>query len=441
MPRGVVLLVVSLSTAALAHAADWPQWMGTNRDGVWPEIGILERFPRGGPTKVWSVPVHGGYSGPAVASGKVFLHEYKRHSGNANPSVAMRNELKGEERICCFDARTGKRLWENSYDCPYKLSYPAGPRCTPTVTEKLVFTLGAMGHLTCCDVQSGEVLWQKDLVQDCRSHVPMWGFCSHPIVHQNLVIMLVGSPEGLVFAFDSRTGNKVWSAGNTPVDPEGPGYGAPIIIEVNGKKQLVVWSSREVMGIEPTTGSKLWAHECTPTHGMAIMAPQLYGRYLFVAGMGACMTMEFDSGADTPKILWQGTKTTGLYPSNMTPIICDGTVYGADNLGHLKAVDLLSGKRLWSRTIPTTSAATIPQHHATEFLVRNGDRYFIFRETGHLVIAKLTSEQYEELDSAELIQPTGSAFGRKVVWAHPAFAERCIFVRNDEELACYSLAK
>ena len=77
----------------------------------------------------------------------------------------------------------------------------------------------------------------------------------------------------------------------------------------------------------------------------------------------------------------------------------------------------------------------------TAFLVKNGERFFIFNEKGSLIIARLTPEGYKEIDKAKLIDPTGAAFGRKVVWSHPAFAEKCVFVRNDKEIACFSLAK
>jgi hypothetical protein len=111
----------------------------------------------------------------------------------------------------------------------------------------------------------------------------------------------------------------------------------------------------------------------------------------------------------------------------------------------LRAVELASGKRLWYRFEPVIEKEEEETFQGaacgTAFLVKNGDRFFIFNEKGSLIIAKLSPEKYEEIDKAKLLEPTGAAFGRKVVWSHPAFAGKCVFVRNDKEIACFSLAK
>jgi hypothetical protein len=111
----------------------------------------------------------------------------------------------------------------------------------------------------------------------------------------------------------------------------------------------------------------------------------------------------------------------------------------------LRAVDLKTGKRLWYTFEPVIDSEQEEGFRnagaGTAFIVKNGDRFFLFNEKGSLVIAKLSREKYEPIDRAKLIEPTLTAFGRKVVWSHPAFAEKCVFVRNDKEIACFSLAK
>ena len=81
-------LFASLLAATIASAADWPQWMGPNRDDVWPEIGILDKFPEGGPKVLWRKPVNGGFAGPAVANGKVYVTDYLRAAGDDKPAAA-----------------------------------------------------------------------------------------------------------------------------------------------------------------------------------------------------------------------------------------------------------------------------------------------------------------------------------------------------------------
>src|SRR5262245_56198162 len=132
MRRTASLLAIIFATTS-ASAADWPQWMGPNRDDVWAETDIIDKFPEGGLKPLWRKPIHGGFAGPAVAGGKVYVTDYVKSAGDASPAPTKRNDLQGKERVLCLDAKTGEELWKHEYDCNYSISYPAGPRCTPTV--------------------------------------------------------------------------------------------------------------------------------------------------------------------------------------------------------------------------------------------------------------------------------------------------------------------
>ncbi|MCA9096725.1 MAG: PQQ-binding-like beta-propeller repeat protein, partial [Planctomycetaceae bacterium] len=153
--------MILLLTSGLVRGDDWPQWMGPTRDGTWAETGIVRKLPKT-LTPEWSVPVAGGYSGPAVANGKVFVLDYLREEGNAANDPNNRAESKGKERVLCFNAETGKELWKHEYDCTYKISYPCGPRVTPTIKNGKVFTLGAEGDFLVLDEETGKLLWKKN---------------------------------------------------------------------------------------------------------------------------------------------------------------------------------------------------------------------------------------------------------------------------------------
>src|SRR5262245_48595061 len=135
--RWLALPLLTLGLAApAARADDWPQWLGPQRDGVWREQGILEKFPEGGPKVRWRAPVGGGYAGPAVAGGKVYLTD------RVGPPAKAKKPAPGQERVLCLDEKTGRPLWQHAYDCPYRVGYPAGPRATPLVHAGKVYTLG-----------------------------------------------------------------------------------------------------------------------------------------------------------------------------------------------------------------------------------------------------------------------------------------------------------
>jgi outer membrane protein assembly factor BamB len=437
-----------------AKADDWPQWMGPNRDGVWSETGTIRALPKDAHAlRVWRVGISAGYSGPAVADGRVFVTDRVLAHGVKNPDdpFDVKQKVKSTERVLCFEARTGDELWKHEYPCPYQISYPAGPRCTPTVSGGKVYTLGAMGDLLCLEAKSGKELWSKNFPKDYGSKVPTWGFCGHPLVYKNLLICVAGGEGATAVAFDKDTGAEKWKALNS----RETGYSPPTLIHAGGVDQLVIWHGHALNGLDPLTGKTYWTVGLEPLFGMSIMAPRQAGDRLFAAGIGgAAAVLKLDPDKPTVSVLWQEAadkdmtrkpKAHGLSPVNMTPVIDNGTIYGVDQPGMLRAVELETGKKLWFTHKPVIGREEPEDYKGagsgTAFLVKNRDRYFLFAETGELVIAKLSPKGYEELSRTKLVEPTGSAFGRKVVWSHPAFANKCVFVRNDKELACFSLAE
>src|SRR5262245_43374701 len=282
--RNVLLTALLLGAAGLsARGDDWPQWMGPKRDAVWRETGLLDKFPSGGPTLVWRKPIHGGYAGPAVADGKVFVMDFEtkgdiKAGSNPNPP---KDSLPGKERVVCLDAKTGEQAWMHYYDCAYKVSYPAGPRCTPTVDNDRVYTLGTMGNLYCLDAKTGKPIWSKDFVKDYGAKVSIWGYTGHPLVDGKQLIVIPGGKAGVV-ALDKATGEELW---RNPLSEE-PGYSAPTIAEVGGVRQLLVWLPEKIHGLDPSTGKERWSVDLKPEYGMSIMSPRVSGDYLFAGGIG-----------------------------------------------------------------------------------------------------------------------------------------------------------
>src|SRR5436305_14462954 len=141
MSRWYVIAIFILVTGPAARADDWPQWLGPQRDGVWRETGIVKTIPKGGLPVVWSKPVADGYAGPAVANGRVYVTDWVRNKDAKPPASAFaRSKTAGTERVHCLDEKTGDEVWTHKYDCPYAVSYAAGPRCTPLVSGGKVYT-------------------------------------------------------------------------------------------------------------------------------------------------------------------------------------------------------------------------------------------------------------------------------------------------------------
>jgi outer membrane protein assembly factor BamB len=443
----VVALAIVLSVLApTARGDDWPQWMGPERDGVWRETGIVKAIPAAGLPVKWRSEVKGGYSGPAIADGRVFLMDYDRREGEVANAPNDRTTLAGRERVLCLDATSGSLVWKHDYDCPYSISYASGPRCTPTVVDGKVYTLGSEGNLFCLDAATGRVIWSKDFKKDYSAPTPLWGFCGHPLVAGNRLVCLVGGEGSVAVAFDKDTGRELWRC----LSASESGYCPPSIIESAGVRQLLIWDADKLNSLDPVTGTVLWSQPLKPAYGMSIMAPRVAatprGQVLFASGIGRVGAL-YTLAADKPgaTIAWRGDPKSAVYCANSTPFIAGDTLYGCDcETGFLTAVDLATGKRVWETGEPTLGNRR--GRHGTAFLVRQGsaagdDRTWLFSETGDLILARLTPTSYEELGRMHLLAPTNECFGREVVWSHPAFANRCVFVRNDRELVCVSLAE
>ncbi len=430
------LSLLAYSAVSLA-ASDWPQWLGPTHDAVWQESGVVETFPKEGLPVKWRAEVGLGYSGPAVAGGKVYLTDYVKTGGKVKNAPDSRNVLEGTERTLCFDAETGKLLWKHENERPYSISYAGGPRAVPAVAGGKVYVLGAEGNFWCLDSETGKVVWSKDFNKDYDADTPIWGFSGHPLVSGSFVYCLVGGEGSVMVAFDDETGEEKWRA----LSSKEPGYGAPSIIEHDGQQQLLIWTPQGVNSLDPVTGTPLWSVDLKPGYNMSIMAPRQFGDKLFVCGIGnASAVIQLGKGKPSAEILWRGTPRNALYAANMTPLIIDDVVYGCDvESSALIAARLSDGKRLWESKLPTIGEEGNGRH-GTAFVVRHQDRVFLFNELGDLILAKLTPEKYEEISRFHVLEPTNEVFGRPCVWSHPAFADRAMFARNDKELVCVDLA-
>lgn len=435
-----LLVAVGFVSATPAVADDWPAWMGEARDGVYRESGIVESIPADGLPVKWRAPIAGGYAGPAVVDGVVYVFDYVRQSGDAFNNPGERANLQGQERLLALDAATGRQKWQYAYDCPYNVSYPAGPRCTPTVDGDRVYLLGSEGDMHCLSTTDGDVLWRRSLKNDFNAEVPIWGFSAHPLVEGDLLTTMVGGTGQGVVAFDKMTGEVRWK--NLDVKA---GYCPTSILEHAGVRQLLVYSPSGIDSLNPSTGEKYWNVPLTPLYEMSINRPMVDGNQMYASGIRTESVMiRLDDDQPTATEMWRGEPRVAVFTANSTPMFVDGVVYATDcNDGSLIAMDAATGDRLWATFDATQPTETRFVKHGTAFLTRIGqtNHYFIFSEIGDLVIAELTRDGYTEKGRQHVLEPTGEAFGRPVVWSHPAYADGTAFIRNDTEIVAVDLRK
>jgi outer membrane protein assembly factor BamB len=417
----------------IAKADDWPEMQGKGRRSAWDEKGILRKFPQTGLDVQWRVPIHAGYSGPAVADGRVFVSDYQKlQSGRV-------------ERVVCLDEQTGRILWtyENHQVAYDKFAYNSGPRATPTVDGDRVYVLGGAGDLYCLNVRTGALRWGMNLPYRFHAKIPTWGFAGAPIVFNDLLICPVGGPDDArIVGFNKLTGREVWHALPPTSDI---GYSAPILLTAGKTTQLIHWGPGEIVSLNPETGALYWRQ---PFGGnLACPTPIVDGDRLFVtAFFDGPLMLKLAADRPAAEVLWQGKNhseinTDGLHSMVSTPSIMDGYIYGVCSYGQFRCLNATTGERIWESLEVVREKA----RWASAFLVRNRDVYFINNDRGELIIADLSPKGYHELSRTQLIKPTSAGGGSRelglVNWTIPAYANRHIITRNDEEIIRASLAE
>jgi len=435
--RLVAMFIVLTGTAGI-HADDWPQYRGSGAAGVWNENGILEQFPAPGLKVLWRAPIKGGYTGPSVADGRVFVTDF-----------AYARRPNGIERALALDEKTGAILWAREWEVNYAgMGFDGGPRATPTVDGDRVYVLGSTGILHCLNARTGEVIWKKDYQTDLGARPDKWsfyfGFSSAPLIDGDRLICIVGGePNAKVVAFDKLTGRELWRALGAGTEP---GFSQPIIVNAGGTRQLIVWHVGAISSLDPATGNVYWEQPFKVDETQAIMTPVFDGSRLLVSSFyTGAMMLTLDSGRPAARVLWKSKSTSeiltdGLHALMSTPFIVGDYLYGICSFGQLRGLNANTGERLWETQAVTKERA----RWSSALMVRNGDRFFINNDRGELVMARLTPDGYHEIGRTSLIKPTSRASNRRelgaINWTHPAYANRHLYTRNDEEIIAVTLA-
>ena len=440
---GVKVLALSALFSVLpsAPAADWPQWMGPERDGVWREQGILDRFPTNGLTVRWRVPVNRGYCGPVVAGDRVFLLDRPKTETSSSLPAAT-----ASERVLCLDANSGSNVWERSYACEYRIAYPSGPRATPVIAAGRLYTLGAMGDLLCLDARDGKVIWERHFLKDFGLKAPpVWGYAAHPLLDGDRLICLVGGSNSAVVAFHKDTGKELWRA-LTAVEI---GYAAPVIQMIGGRRQLLVWHPDAVAGLEPESGKVLWTQPY-PVEGepqrpeVTVAMPRVFGDNVFVSTFyHGALLLKVTGDPPGASVVWNRFSKNlskldeGLHTVMCVPIYKEGYLYGVCGMGELRCLDARTGDRVWQSDAAVGGNLGLFGH---AFLIQREDRVFIWNDQGELILARLTPKGCETISRAKLLETSERTRGRDILWCHPAFANRCLYAHNGKEFICVSLA-
>lgn len=406
MARRLPVLCAGL-VALAAVAADWPQFLGPERNGISAEKDLLFAWPKMGPPVLWEKQVGSGLSGPAIAGGRLLLF----------------HRVGDREVVQCLDAASGADIWQHAYPTAYQDDFGKddGPRATPLVADGRVITLGAEGRLVCLSLADGTKAWERSLNEEYRVRKGFFGVATSPLLEEGLVLVNVGGRGAGIVAFDSRTGREVWKA----TDDEAS-YSSPTVATLAGVRHAVFFTREGVVLLDPRTGqvrySKRWRARINASVNAA--TPLVAGDLVFVSSSYNTGALVLQVGQDAVREVWHGDEALSNHYN--TSIHHDGYLYGLDGRQEegprLRCVELRTGKVRWSRE----------QFGCASGLWVDGHLLFL-TEQGELVLVEATPEAYREKARATVLGPSCRA--------QIALADGRLYGRDARKLVCWNLRK
>ena len=381
----------------------WTTFRGAKHDGVYALTPVSTSWPANGLSPIWKQPVGLGFASFAIADGRAFTLEQRR----------------AQEVAVAYDVATGRELWTQAWTAEFYESNGAGPRATPTWDNGRVYALGATGELRCLDANTGAVIWGKNILTENQASNLPWAMAASPLVVDDKVIVLPGgSPNKSVVAYNKNTGAPVWKVLN-----DTQAYVSPMLVELNGRRQIMVVSSSRVVGLVPETGALLWSYSWNTDSGINVSQPIVIdkNRFFISSGYGkgaALVEVKGIGNSFTATTIWENINMKNKFNSSVHH---NGYIYGLDE-GILTCLDVNTGERKWKGG-----------RYGYGQVILAGDHLILTSDSGDLALVKASPDQYTEVARFSALQ------GK--TWNYPAIADGRLLVRNATEMAAYDISR
>ncbi len=397
----LVLLTVSGLAVAGLPASEWPQFRGPQRDGLSVDTDLLSTWPESGPPELWRVPIGTGYSGMAVVGTRLFT---------------MDSDTEREFAVC-LDASSGKELWRTPIGPLFESYFGNGPRSTPTIDGDRVYVLGGQGRLAALQASDGEIVWRVNYQESFGSVLPEYGFSTSALVVGDLLIVQPGGSDGnAVAALDKHTGEVRWA-----VHDDAAGYSSPLLVEVDGARQLVLMTPKDLLGVS-VSGDVVWTQpfaadqEIKPAMPVFVAPDLLFFSSGYDVGSIA-LRLEVEGGVAMAKEAWQDRLMRNHFN---TSVAVGGDIYGFDN-ATLKCISAETGEEQWAKRGGLGKGSLI---YADGHLI-------VLTESGKLLLVEATAKKYREIAGHQVLS------GR--CWTSPSMASGRVHLRNQKEIVSLDL--
>lgn len=403
----LLLALLPLEILSSANAGDWPQWLGPNRNGVSAETITPWTTP---PKSLWKKPMGGGYSTPVFAAGKLFVH-------------ALVNDKEAEE-VVAIDGKTGDVAWRDLYERPtYKSALGAGPRATPLYDQGKLITYGINGILSCYDAPTGKRLWQARPFDELKAELPTFAVCSSPIVVAGKIVIPIGGPGSSIAAYDIHTGKLAWKALDEPASSA-----SPIIVRRGSRTDVLVQTTLRIVGLNPEDGTLRWEHPLVFQPSGVSPTPLVVGDSIICTTQDTgTLSLKFDPtkpDANPTRPWWQREWNSYFSTGTVGP---KGEVYLVTNVTNVlpradvRCIDPTAGKERWLKS-------GLGYFHVGLIALADG-KLLLLDDAGKLSLAE-TTPAFKSLCSAKVC---GGSF------VNPVLADGKLYVRDAKEVHCIDL--
>ncbi len=401
------LLILVCFSAATGHAADWPQFLGPQRNSTSTETGLLRTWGAKGPPVLWQKEVGQGFSAPVVAGGKLVLF----------------HRVGDEEIVECLDAANGNEIWKHREATNYRdpLGKGDGPRSTPLITGERVYTLSPGGRLLCLKLTDGERVWQRELLKDYNVPPSYFGVGTSPILEDSRLLVNVGARDAGIVAFDKDSGKEVWKA-----TEDGASYSSPVAADIDGVRHVVFFTRYGIISLDPDNGNvrfrKRWRSRMDASVNAA--TPVVMDDRLFFTACYETGAILIRAKKDGIEELWSNDRSLSCHFG--TPVYHEGYLYGFDGRQEsgteFRCIEARTGKVLWSK-----------EGFGCGSMILADGKLIVLSEGGELVLVECKSDQYREKARAAVL--TGPCR------AHMALANGRLYARDNSKLVCWKLRK
>ncbi|MGO9115307.1 MAG: PQQ-binding-like beta-propeller repeat protein [Thermoguttaceae bacterium] len=350
----------------------------------------------------------GGYASVSVVGDRLFAMGDK---GDANYLIAVR-------------PTDGQRLWSTKVG---KSGAPgwggfAGPRCTPTVDDNLVFAVGQYGQVLCADTATGADVWRKDYAKDFGGELPEWGLTGMPLVVGEKVILMPGGKQGDLVALNKNTGKLIWrSKGLT----DSIHYSSPIHAEIGGVQQVIQLTDSNVAGIQASDGHLLW--HATRKGSTAVIPTPIHheGQVYVSSGYGTGCNL-FKITAEDGKFSAVEAYANKVMTNHHGGVVLVGKyLYGFSDGKGWTCQDFETGKVIWHKQ--GIGKGSLVYADGLLYLRAEADK-------GTVAIIEATADGYKELSRFD--PPDRSD---KNSWPHLVITGGRLYLRDQDVLQCYDV--